>query len=299
MAANVGEDSFGNLTISAMMPTAVVWPDAVTFDGETEVTLTLQQTAGGACVIVDDFVLVDADVVDGELVKNGSFETGDTWQLTNGGKSGDVTLVSYTGDWGTIQHFCRDVIDGGRICRLKNNGLLTQPVTVPEDGIYRLRYWTASRFGDSWFGHNPVRVWVEADGARTVLDETEVHSFGFVEHSRLVRLSAGTYTFGIEGMNDTETNVSNDRISLIDKVSLTRYVEADFAATPDTSEDLDIVVASGAKLRLDFAGTNQVRTVVYNGHRKSGLISAETHPEFVEGPGVLATKKFGFTIIVR
>ena len=301
-----GAQSFGTASISQMMPLDTVWPVAVTFDGNTSVTLTLRQTVENACVIVDDFVLVDAAIADGELMPDGGFAlgkwTGTPWTFTKGEYGGAVSWRNYS-DFGTQTYYCNDPVEGYQCINISDNGIATSSISIPEDGIYRLSYWTSSRYDAPWSsfaytGRNPIRIWLkDGNDTMTVLDESEVTSTNFVERTRLVSLSAGDYTVGIEGMNDR--SVVKDRNSCVDKVSLTRYVEADFKDTPDTSEDLDIVVASGAKLRLDFAGTNQVRNVIYNGHRKSGLISAETHPEFVEGPGVLKTKKYGFTVIVR
>ena len=51
-----------------------VWPESFTVDGETDVTLTLQQTKEWGHVVLDNLVLVPAVDDDGELVQDGSFE---------------------------------------------------------------------------------------------------------------------------------------------------------------------------------------------------------------------------------
>ena len=301
-----GAQSFGSASISQMMPLDTVWPDAVTFDGNTSITLTLRQTVENACVIVDDFVLVDAAIADGELMPDGGFAlgtwTGTPWTFTNGEYGGEVSWRPYS-YFGNLTYFCNDPVEGYQCISIRDNGIATSSISIPEDGIYRLSYWTSSRYDAPWSsfennGRNPIRIWLkDGNDNMTVLDESEVTSTNFVERTRLVSLSAGDYTVGIEGMNDR--SVVTDRNSCVDKVSLTRYAEESFAPAPALDENLSLHIARGAKLRLDFTGTAKIKELTHGGAYIGGEVSAATHPDFVEGPGVLYTKTRGLIVIIR
>ena len=58
-------------------------------------------------------------------------------------------------------------------------------------------------------------------------------------------------------------------------------------------------VAAGAKLDLRFTGTKKVEKVRLGGRPRSGLISAETDPEYLSGPGELWVEPKGMTILIR
>ena len=64
-------------------------------------------------------------------------------------------------------------------------------------------------------------------------------------------------------------------------------------------EDLTLNLTSGAKLDLDYIGTNKVMNVFFDGRRKSGVINAERFPDLVTGSGALFVKPLEFTIILR
>lgn len=68
---------------------------------------------------------------------------------------------------------------------------------------------------------------------------------------------------------------------------------------PDIPEGLSVKIDAGAKLSLDFDGTLNLNALYLGGHAVRGEISAETHPEFVEGPGRMYVKMYGLTITIR
>ena len=67
-------------------------------------------------------------------------------------------------------------------------------------------------------------------------------------------------------------------------------------AIPATAQ---VEVAVGAKLELTFTGTNTVSRIRLGGKYKSGLVTAETAPEYISGPGALYAEPRGMLLIVR
>jgi len=76
---------------------------------------------------------------------------------------------------------------------------------------------------------------------------------------------------------------------------------AGFAAADATGDwdEMVVNVAQGAKLDLDYIGTNKVHTVRLGNHRRTGIISAETYPDFVTGSGALEVTPTGTIMIFR
>ena len=59
------------------------------------------------------------------------------------------------------------------------------------------------------------------------------------------------------------------------------------ATTPDLPADLSVEVASGATLALDFPGTVKIRSLRLGNRHPGGIVSAETHPDYISGTGSL------------
>lgn len=89
-----------------------------------------------------------------------------------------------------------------------------------------------------------------------------------------------------------------DHTTAIDAVSIRRVIGVG-DGLPDVSERLSVKVDVGAKLSLDFDGTLYLNALYLGGHAVRGEVSAETHPEFVEGPGRMYAKMHGLTITIR
>ena len=62
---------------------------------------------------------------------------------------------------------------------------------------------------------------------------------------------------------------------------------------------LTVSVATDAKLRLDFSGTNEVRVLSLGGQRVTGFVSSVTHPDYITGSGVLEIKPRGTVVLFR
>jgi len=85
-------------------------------------------------------------------------------------------------------------------------------------------------------------------------------------------------------------------MSFLDTVSVKAIDEAEM---PDIPETLKLDVATGAKLHLDFAGTGTVQRVRLGSAPHSGILSAETYPDFITGPGCLYVEPRGAVLIFR
>ena len=294
--------SFGTADISNWCVDTCLWPDSLTFDGETEVTLKLKLADANGVAIVDNFRLVPpaaGGIV--ELVGDPGFETrwGGPW--ADNPVNGNAMWFSYA-DAGVIQHFTSDRCEGLLGIRIDNTSYMTQSIVIPEDGVYRLSFWSMSRpdgpYAQLATQKNPIQVWLEKDEVREVVATAETPTTNFVEHVFLTSLKAGSYTLGVQGTYADEDKTGT-RSSLIDKMSLTRYAEESFAPAPALDENLSLHIARGAKLRLDFTGTAKIKELTHGGAYIGGEVSAATHPDFVEGPGVLYTKTRGFSVIIR
>ena len=281
------------------------WPTAFTTDGETDVTLTLRQSNEHGCAIVDDFELVPAKSV--ELIRNGGLEGWAEWD-SYVPQGGFLEPLEYANDV-TRDHFTTDRHEGRYCMRVNQNGGIQQTVTIPETGLYRLSYWAQSRHGYgndhyfNWNGRNPIRVFLLRDGVPVqTLDDTPVESTNFVEHVVLARIEAGTYNLVFQGQRAepaSEGVESGDHATLLDDISLRGVAADEMAQAPELDKTLRIRVAEGAKLRLDFDGVIRVGGVKYAGASRGGIVSAETCPDFVLGPGKLNVVPVGFTVVIR
>ena len=59
------------------------------------------------------------------------------------------------------------------------------------------------------------------------------------------------------------------------------------------------VVDAEEKLRIDFADTNEVQSLRLGGRSVTGLVSAETHPEYLIGEGAFWVEPKGTVILFQ
>ena len=323
--ATLGTTSLGSLTIGQHVMNALYWPTTVTFAEPTDVTLTLRQTAAAGACLVDEFELVRTDTIgdyDVELVTNGSFEVegreADGGASTTGWTTFSATFgsgnVSSTNPTWDLEHnpgnqvptqFGPTPYKGVAYGRLVNNARCStaSPLAL-NAGLYRFTFATHSR-SNAGYNKQPLQAYlVETGTANTnFIGRTKVETSGDLEHIWYVRvLKDGNYTLSIAGDETWKAQFASDgcnHTSLFDGVSLKRV--RDTTAQPSISETTKIEIAEGSTLRLDFDGTVATGSVTYNGVRYLGEISAATHPEFVQGRGVLnaTPSNVGMTILIR
>lgn len=289
------ELSLGTVTTSAHRLGDAVWSKAFTVDGSEPVTLKIGQIAASGSGIVDDLVLIDASETN--FLKDGGFENNDgSWTyVTPEGHSATAPLPH--GDspdtWGYAQ------CEGRYRLRLTGGGKATQQLVIPNDGYYRLSFFTSSRYDTIYgsgtgLGKVPLAMWLESGAAKQLICEVRADSSNYLHHAVAFHAKAGTYTFGIEG------DVSaGGHASFVDAISIAPMSADDLAAPVFAEPDVAIEVSNGAKLRLEYSGVVQAGKVKLGGRNRYGTINAATHPDFICGPGALYVEEKGMRILVR
>lgn len=284
-----------------------LWTNVVELAADENVSLRLRQTLSNGCGLLDDleFVPADAALPERNLVCNPGFEGGVGWS----------TFTYYTGvtysTQSTSQQFdhTRDtyafgygVYDGDCCARIHNNGGIKTTVAFPAPGLYRFTMHMRCR-SDETTVRNPVRVFaVSADGATNDICMINTpYTQNFVAYSRLVHIpAAGRGELCIAGCGVPSGKLDGNRhdtanlTTLVDGVSLFKVDEAE-QIKPDLPRTLRISVAEGAKLVLDYPGTNTVAALTLGGVSVRGLdvVDASTCPDFVSGVGALRVVPYG------
>ena len=313
--AQVGDgdvQDLGSKTILAHKLKPTHWAKPFTVDGTQSVTLSLVFTGEAKSdnatppgCMVDNVVLSRRNPE--ELIVNGGFEGADPlagWKLAFSDSANKWYSNSYDTKDATVRNaFVSDrPPEGGQTQMVVvNRSVLTQPVTFGDDGWYEVSWWSHRR-RDRWY-EPAMRAWIawtDASGkaCTNVIGEAVSSSTNFVRQAFLFRPpAAGTYTFGIQGVNTTgKADPASE--NLVDCVSV--KAAADFRSDDfPLNEQLEIKVAAGARLHLGYMGTNVIRHLSLGGHGKGGVISAETDPDFITGPGALVSELKGSLILIR
>lgn len=270
------------------------FPGVIESDGETPVTVKIWcvRTGKGSygTKAIDAHLAIDnvrlTPPVAG-LVANGGFEDGWTpWTVygTSTNSYGPMKCERLDFSNGNNALAYGSNLPEGKYClRLLSDSMVTQTIKFPGEGDYRLEALMRSRagYGESgWW--NPGRFWYARGGVTN-----EICGFftpgttNFVRYSWNFRVKdAGEYTFGIEGGSP-----GVDRSTLVDEVSIKSIMLG--AEAPDLNPLLRVSVQEGAKLRLDYPGTVTVSRVSFNGRLARGVVTAETDPDYVTGPGAM------------
>ena len=269
-----------------------------------EIVLEVRQNAtssgtAAANLKVDDFEFVP-ETAAVELVKNGSFESGNAnWtNLSQSGGTWWVNSFSDTADnnWGN-QRF-----DGNCCALFTKRGGCGQTVEFPAAGVYRLSFWARSRVSNyggvvstSQFGGGLLRATlVDAEqNAMTLVETPRILSTNFFETATLFKVpTAGSYTLKFEGLD------TDDRTTAIDAVSVRPVADA---SAPQVSEKLNIRLAEGSKLRLDYDGDLSVERLRIGDRRFYGAVDASDASGLITGIGrlVVTGRKPGAAILVR
>ena len=268
-----------------------------------EKTLTF---AGGAATVnnnvyttgsawLDDVALERvSETVPENLVSNGGFETvGGGWTYSTC-TNASVTIGWYNG-------LTNSPPMGGDSAFMSGNdwadGDLRQEVTFPAAGRYelsfRVRRFRANPFGDD----GKVSRFYVMLGDNVIWDSYVLrHEDECVIKQPFTVAEAGTYRLSFH----TSFEMSQRGYVLLDDVAI---VSAPAAARTDLAdyipENIELDVADGARLTLDFDGVAKVRGIRYNGRRYVGEISHATCPAWVMGRGVLSASPRGTVIMFR
>ncbi len=294
------------------------WPTAFSVDGATPVTLTLTGGAAGASeklgqALVDNLVLAAVDHVN--LLKEGGFESMTPWHIEQTFKPMGNGFRITGSQWGSYSdtspagftHFGTDVFEGDGYFKLVNDDTVWQSVDVPAPGLYRFSANLASRRegndGNNSLncGRNPIAFFVAQGGVTNWLGRTdEVAVTNFNEYAFMAYVpAAGVYDVGLKGQTVWDGVNLVDRTTLVDGV---QFYRVETERPLELSSNLEIEVARGARLSLDFVGTNKISRLVIGGRRRSGLVSAESRPDLfglLSGPGALYVPPSGSALILR
>jgi hypothetical protein len=305
--------SLGTYTASDRRLVARKWPNAFTADGTTPVTLTLTGSAisGGSHGILDNLVLVAAHAADENLLADPGINShlDSNWSYVTTPKPSNMT-ASYFMYWSDslyVNYFGLSPFEGNACFKLVNDDMLFQPVTFPTGGLYRLTVNLKSRGTTSpntGNGNNPVNVYLARDGVTNIVgrsDNAATTNFNEYAFTFAVPPEGGTYDVGFRGASvwSGDESARVDRTTLLDAAWLCRVESQRDIGLP---EHLKIEVADGARLQLDFAGTNKIESLRIAGKSYEGLISVETHPELfptLAGPGTLMITPKGTLILFR
>lgn len=306
-------------TVTFATPFTLAEPRRVRF----KIKQILPATANAVpCALVDDFELVRVD--DGELVVNGTFADESGWTL----KSIKVDDTYTKNSSVRVSSSCRTVSDlpgvfpygvnyglGTRSLDMCQCCTATQPMTFPEAGTYRLefsarsRIWVNSTGGHSltYSGNQASFFLVDDAGATNEIYRTpSLTSSNFVFRTALFTVpKAGTYTFGVLSLNGLPLGdgkylkvgrTATDVELFIDQISVKKVAED---VLPDLPAKLELDLARGVKLRLDYAGTMELDTLRLNGVSTAGLIDASHPSGLVVGPGSLYVRPKATVLIFR
>ena len=294
------------------------YPKAFYVDGTTPVTLTLSSQMNWKSVnskytvgqlLFDNVKLVPSDSEAFEnLVSDGSFASAkrqnpvnsDCWSSsvsTNGFTAQTIICSS-----GSVDAYGASWHDHDYAAVIVDNSRIFQNISFYESGRHRLS--VAARKRVSWGNATekkscPVRFWIARDGNTNEIARFSPSVTNFTMYSWAfdVPHPGDDWVFGVEGLGATEAYPGKDMNTLIDDISI--VYEPISANVPDIPETLEVEVAQGAKLRLDYPGMSTVEKVRLGGVKRSGVISAETFPEYITGDGALYVLPKGTVLVVR
>ena len=291
--------SLGSLAPDNKLMRDRFFPVPLTLDAPAAATLTLRCTEGGSGswthgTVIDDLAFVPfADEAIGDnLVANGDFEATAApygWSVANGWVN--RTYSEAYGALGT------DPSGGSQFLSLHGAGTFAvQDIAFPITGCYRLRFRYRNR-NSSGFASKPVTAWLAKDSATNVLCRVGV-SGNDVKYTAYVDEiadfdvpEAATYRLGLSATAAGHT--------FIDDVEIRRISDRFDDSVPVCTSDLEISVAQGAHVVLDFRGVQKVESLRLGGHYVSGLIGAGTFPEYLSGSGILDVPARATVIIMK
>ncbi len=304
--------SLGRYSTGSHALVARRWPNAFVSDGSTPVTLTLTGVlTSSACGhgIVDNLKLVKATGNDTNLLANPGLDGISGWTFRTTPKPSGVT-GSGQYPWNDslyVNYFGLEPNEGTGCFKLVNDDWIYQSVNFATGGLYRLTVNLKARGTTSVNvnnGCNPINVYVAKDGVTNWVGQSDAAATtNFNEYAFMFALppEGGRYDVGFKGASawTGDESAKVDRTTLMDAAWLCR-VDTDKAI--ELPENLEIDVAAGARLRLDFTGTNHIESLRIAGRSYAGLVSVTTCPELypvLSGPGTLEITPKGTILLIR
>ena len=279
-----------------------LWAEPFKLVAGENVTITLSNEVHLAAAMVDNLVFEPVESESFEYVRNGGFEADTDWTygfFTDQYGDHGARRLAYT----QLQaYFGYSRCAGDYFLNVGYDYAATQEIAFPKAGTYRLSLSLCPRVDKGTFntGRNNVRAFL-ARGSET----NDICTIPFRAVTNFVRTAylfkvpaAGTYTFGLAGTTpNTDVNTRVDEVSI--RAAMPRADATELSNVPEMADDVEIAVAQGATLSLEFTGVKNVKSIHLGGHRVSGDVSAATHPQYLTGPGTLHSDKQGLVIIVE
>ena len=320
VASNRGSLRFtlGGTEIGTVAPDEVMTTYGFAFDVPSDsytAQLVVAGQVSGAVVSLDDIRICgggDAVVVRNSFDSAGWSRHHPSSEISSGSGQADW-LTGISGDvaesWGRMASDC----DWNRV-GIRNNASIWRTVAFPSAGTYRLSVAAIGRFYRAYgtyltdpailtrYNGNAFNVWVAKGGVTNV-----VGTFGvddrerFVTHRFIFELpEGGDWEVGFTGLKQSEQKIPGSAAwhscgGVLDDLVIERVTPKALLSTP---EAIEIDVAAGATLALDYVGTNSAENVRYAGRKLSGIVNAQTHPEFVTGIGSLNVRRKGVIVLV-
>ncbi|MBQ3097676.1 MAG: hypothetical protein IJC66_05915, partial [Kiritimatiellae bacterium] len=304
--------SCGTVSPAGRMMNEICWPKPVRItDVDTVLTLAVSNTVATSAALFDDIEFIPcSEVLSANLLSDGGFETNNDWKLVSR-KGEDVwndkANASFMGF--AQQYYGYDKGEGLRAMSLIDFAGCYQQIRFPAPGRYRLRFIARAR-DDTRYVPSPytvsakMRAVLAQGGTTNSIVSLETPTTNFVAHTVFFDVDNvdSDYVFGFEADNDMRVTGYKDRMVIIDDASIV-YCGDSFADGQREEftipEDMAISVASGAKLDADFAGTRTLAEMRLGGRRVSGVISKDTHPEYISGLGMFYVQPKGTCIHFR
>ena len=325
----VSHDEFRRKTVEFDVTEA--GPQLLSFSGLMDTTYNVSFNGislmnGGA--YLDDVSLVRVgDITSDNLLKDGDFETQSEGGWTFHGGAGHVIRTAaesnglfgdgiwqynLSGHLGTANKWPNSrplgPANGGNaaaLCYLQDDGgmegALRQVVTLTP-GRYELSYRRAATVLDANAITKAMYFWVavapnQSPFVYNRLHESSVLDSEEAQNEKVVFTITRTGAYLIE----FHSHFAQPAVLTLDDVVL-RKVDAPAPlvgyadAIPET---LDVTVANGCRLNLDFDGAAIVHSLVFNGRSLVGEISHALYPAWVMGRGTLYVRSKGTMIIMR
>lgn len=323
VVVNGGETSvsLGAITPSSRVPVTCKFGTPITVTAEDELVLSLTQTVNAAAVVLDDLEferVTDA----GELVTNGGFSSNlDGWTTGTLADQSDTYLkkcnVFRKGN--TDNFYSHNTCDGDQGLMMVQAAWLEQNIAFPSSGVYRLSFWTSTRFDYTAddgraYGGNALEAYLVKDGVTNAIGRTDACLSTNFQHRvyAFAVPAAGTYKFGLRSLNGWPTpdgghiltqprnqgiyfNATDCHVFL-DAISIT---PAEELPPPEIDKEVDVRLDVATRLRLDYQGTVEVGRLVLGGMSVVGVVDASHSSGLVYGPGALYIRPRGTVVIVR
>ena len=314
--------SLGTVSVSSRLPHTYNFGTPITVTAEDELVLSLSQTVNGAAVVLDDLEFERVTERD-ELVANGGFASdlsGWTTGTLKNDADGYLKKCNLFRKGITDNHYSHNTCDGNQGVMMVQATWLEQDIAFPSSGVYRLSFWTATRWdyadsnGRLVYGGNALETYLVKDGVTNVIGRTDACLSTNFQHRvyTFAVPAAGTYTFGLRSLNGWPTpegghiltqptgygvtfNASDCHVFL-DAISI---VPAGDLPPPDVDRDVEVSLDPATRLRLDYEGMVEVGRLSLGGKSVVGVIDA-THPSgLVYGPGALYIRPRGTMLLFR